>query len=476
VFLFLWGVAAVVRRPRSISRFDTAACIAGVFYILKGFPVWPWFNRAVASIPILDSSWFTVYFLPILLWFFAHFAARGAQSLFALPEAVRSGRISGNGRHLRAAAVGAATLTVAALAVVAAQGFDEVNFWRVSRVSALLGVFAALCLYLVYNKGAGKGKAALAESAALVLLLLIEGKVTRPDTFMAFDSPVYREAFDATAEASAMVHLLNMHGIPPHEVRERYAAGEHLHWGIPALDNGASAILTQRSQTLRTRLFESDWEGYLRIENAITPDSWRLTSANLFLAPKDSWKNEDSNGSDLKILGEAGSKYVVFDTRALSRAYLASRCIVSGGLDQSRELLAPDRIQLGSVAVEGQSPAEQSWCESFAGALENVGIREDQGSVVTLEEVRGPALLVLNDSYYPGWQAVDRITKQPLEIKPANMNFRALLLTESRPYAVEFRYEPAWLPYVYALMGASIGVTLAAGLTALGGRYRTATA
>jgi Bacterial membrane protein YfhO len=68
---------------------------------------------------------------------------------------------------------------------------------------------------------------------------------------------------------------------------------------------------------------------------------------------------------------------------------------------------------------------------------------------------RAPGLLVLGDTYYPGWKA--DVDGRGAEIRPANGAFRAVRVPAGR-HSVRFRYRPA---SVYAGAGISLAALLA---------------
>ena len=77
----------------------------------------------------------------------------------------------------------------------------------------------------------------------------------------------------------------------------------------------------------------------------------------------------------------------------------------------------------------------------------------------------GPGLLVLTDSWYPGWRAtVDGIESA---IVRTDATFRGVVVGEGR-HDVVFRYRPAWLPWSIALAG--IGLVLLARRTIQGAK------
>jgi uncharacterized membrane protein YfhO len=63
-----------------------------------------------------------------------------------------------------------------------------------------------------------------------------------------------------------------------------------------------------------------------------------------------------------------------------------------------------------------------------------------QSQYVAVEaETAAPALLVLNDTNYPGWRAT--VNGQPAEMLSANFLFRGVLVPAGKS-TVEFRYQP----------------------------------
>ncbi|MCH2190428.1 MAG: hypothetical protein MK188_05870 [Gammaproteobacteria bacterium] len=95
-------------------------------------------------------------------------------------------------------------------------------------------------------------------------------------------------------------------------------------------------------------------------------------------------------------------------------------------------------------------------CESYQQTFKRVAIIEDNGSSMSFEDITGPALLFVNDSYYPGWQAQDAISKEPLDIERANVAMRAVYLPEQKTYQVQMNYQPSWM--IWAKLGAFMSI------------------
>jgi hypothetical protein len=104
------------------------------------------------------------------------------------------------------------------------------------------------------------------------------------------------------------------------------------------------------------------------------------------------------------------------------------------------------------------SSQERTLCTSIQSPLKPISIKSDKGSKIELAEFSGPGLLVLSDTYYPGWKAYDQITGRELPIHPANIAFRGVFLEEERTYRIAFHYKPSWLKT--ALMSLSSGLIM----------------
>jgi hypothetical protein len=146
-------------------------------------------------------------------------------------------------------------------------------------------------------------------------------------------------------------------------------------------------------------------------------------------------------------LGDFRGTQIRRDTLSPGRAFVAAKCHAASDAGAAADIMqSRDGFRVGDVAIENLSEAEALACRRYQrSAWQAVPVAADRGTVVRLGAVQGPAFVVLNDSFYPGWVAGDRISGQPLEIKAANINFRALFLPEARSYDIAFHYRPYWL-------------------------------
>ncbi len=152
------------------------------------------------------------------------------------------------------------------------------------------------------------------------------------------------------------------------------------------------------------------------------------------------------NGEEKDFLGVLGQYYIYLDKTALPRAYIASKC---QGFDDVKDVVQTFRttetFQLGNVFLEELREEEKKFCGAYKADVARVPILQDRGKELLLEKVKGPAIVVVNDNLYPGWQAIDTVKGVSLEIKPANITFRSLILPENREYQIIFTYRPQWL-------------------------------
>lgn len=150
--------------------------------------------------------------------------------------------------------------------------------------------------------------------------------------------------------------------------------------------------------------------------------------------------------------------FIYYDEKALSRAYKASRCFSVDNFSVARERMRDSHaFSLGDVFIEDLSASEREFCNSFRSTEPlAVPIEHDRGREVALESVSGPAVVVLNDNYYPGWKAFDEVSGQELTIRPANISVRALILPEERGYKIVFKYIPSWLMTMKILCGSAL--------------------
>jgi hypothetical protein len=164
----------------------------------------------------------------------------------------------------------------------------------------------------------------------------------------------------------------------------------------------------------------------------------------------------------------AQENLLYFDSSALPRAYIPIDCSTSKDETDSLRKIIDKGFKIGQAVVEFPPGKSIEVCKEHQSAIKSVGIISDRGRYIKLEPILGPTVLVLNDNYYPGWKAVDTHSEQNIAIYPANLTFRAMVLSEAREYQLELRYWPPWL--TAALIISLMGVTILMVLTVLGRR------
>ena len=323
-------------------------------------------------------------------------------------------------------------------------------------VLAALGLTVLMRLFALLAPGYGRPQWQRPLTYGVLLLATGEIWINRPHRFESLAE--YWERTGPDAEGAAAVAFARFRHIPLAEVRHLESAGRNAARGLATPDNGAPAVVPARNMLLRTTLFEVEWEGLLPLGKPKFPHSLRVASVNTFngwIGPEE-WFAKDL----MPVKAPLNDKgRLDFDRASLPRAYLAAACVPSSGPDASAEALADPHFALGTAWVERLDAAERTLCARASGPLpRRVAIKEDAGTRVALVEVEGPGVLVLNDTFFPGWQAYDTRTQATFAIRPANLAFRAVFLPEPRLYDVVFRYRPAWL----ALSGALVLAGLAA--------------
>ncbi|HEX4997437.1 MAG TPA: hypothetical protein VFY29_04390 [Terriglobia bacterium] len=436
LFFFALGLTRLFRQRRMLV-WDLAATLCLGLWVLKCFPVWPAFNAFVVSLPVFSGAWFIIYFFILPIFFFAYTAARGGE--FLAEAFARSEKGTGRRIVLTAAAV------FALLFWSLAQGG---NFWprRVYEATAIFGGFICAIWMLWRTEWFRTGRAIC--WTAVAALLLLELVHARPRTFIRIDSEAYERDFSHT-RPGAVADVLRRNGLAVHEAREGSDSGAFVKAGIATMNNGATALSpSPRLERFLLALFRPfDWRGvHMPMVGQRTDYSWQAISTSIYVTPTAPEKRSPSDTRKFEYLGDAEGLHVYRDINALPRAYLAGACLPARDFDEALAGISDaTRYHLGDVFLEGLDPAGASFCaEQRRESPARVAIAQDSGSRLALVPVTGPGVLVLNDSDYPGWKARDRITGKEVPISHANGVFRGLLLTETRPYEIEFEYTPVW--------------------------------
>ena len=127
--------------------------------------------------------------------------------------------------------------------------------------------------------------------------------------------------------------------------------------------------------------------------------------------------------------------------RALPRAYIVHEAnVVSDEQAALAQVTAPDFDPRRTAILEGPLPHERPL--SSPGSVTNEPVRIEQYTphrVVIEAKLDAPGLLILSDTFYPGWAAT--VDGRNAKIYRANFLFRAVHL-DPGAHRVEFRYHP----------------------------------
>jgi hypothetical protein len=160
------------------------------------------------------------------------------------------------------------------------------------------------------------------------------------------------------------------------------------------------------------------------------------------------------------------------NTRVLPRAFLVEtwqvvddgegRDLLQRGIVDSRRCVllasAPDPAERPEAAIEG--------------AQGRVTIVRDANNSVDLDvEAAGRSLLVLSDTYFPGWRAT--VDGQPVKVHRANVAFRAISVPAGR-HRVQFAYRPDSVRIGGAVSAASLVVVIGLSITPVWRRRKVA--
>ncbi len=163
----------------------------------------------------------------------------------------------------------------------------------------------------------------------------------------------------------------------------------------------------------------------------------------------------------LRLSAPEGGGAVYENTKAFRKFTIVPAYRVVKTSEEAERLLISGTVDLRNTVLVNKDPFPGR--ERPAGPLRSsVFIQEYSPDIVRVSvALSRPAVLVMNDTFYPGWRAT--VDGKPVEILQANSAFRALPLLGGG-HAVSFQYRPRWLG-----LGASVSVVtllVVIGLTA----------
>jgi Bacterial membrane protein YfhO len=163
--------------------------------------------------------------------------------------------------------------------------------------------------------------------------------------------------------------------------------------------------------------------------------------------------------ADRFALVKDGPTRIYRNDRVLARAFLADSFVTLQG-NEARRALRDGKLDLRRTVVLEDSPPLEPALAAQNSDFDSAAVTHyDHHRVVIHTRATGPRLLVLSDTYYPGWTATMDGSDTP--ILPANFAFRAVSIPAGT-HAVEFRYRPR--SFRWGLSGTAVGLLVVASL------------
>lgn len=129
--------------------------------------------------------------------------------------------------------------------------------------------------------------------------------------------------------------------------------------------------------------------------------------------------------------------YLWQNNKALSRAYVASGYQIALTIPEFGQLLQNENIDISKTPILEE---DIGLLASETSKESNVKILKSENTQVELEaNLSKKSLVVLSDSYYPGWEAY--VDDKKTKIYPANINSRAVIV-ESGTHKIKYVYNP----------------------------------
>ncbi|MFI5396470.1 MAG: YfhO family protein [Candidatus Binatia bacterium] len=156
--------------------------------------------------------------------------------------------------------------------------------------------------------------------------------------------------------------------------------------------------------------------------------------------------------TDFNLVTQVGDVRIYRNPRAMPRAFAVDRVEVVSSADGALEWVKTHPEHLHDTAiVEEMLPSTP---DAAAAATAVVAISDYQAAAVTVDvAAAGSVVLVLTDTYYPGWRA--RLDGNPTRIYRTHGLFRAVVIPPG-PHQVRFEY----VPTTFALGVVTSGITV----------------
>jgi hypothetical protein len=230
-------------------------------------------------------------------------------------------------------------------------------------------------------------------------------------------------------------------------------ANSNLLWGINQV-NAYEGVLTQRQEIFQTLLqhgFTGDLESFLATPSALGQRFLNLSGAKYLISPF--LLNDPALPLAKKIAPPEGTSwppfYIYRNKTALPRARLVTDWQTAADMNSVAAVLSGENFPSETTAVL-EGAFWETTEKSARGRLQV--LQDEDGKIIVETQTDGRMLLVLADSFYPGWQAF--VDDRPTEIYPANINQRAIFLPAGK-HRVHFVYAPSSVQIGLLVSGAA---------------------
>jgi hypothetical protein len=171
-------------------------------------------------------------------------------------------------------------------------------------------------------------------------------------------------------------------------------------------DSPMSATHLPQNEKLKGILFERS----MFLDAPLHDYSWQLMSVRWLGANDKIKKDLKKLNIPFKIISPLPEVYekkndLIEIENALPRAYLTRQCRRFDDEIKLTETLRKGDFALGEALFVSNSDSPSLPCTNVPSAIQKVSIKSDRGQMLELSEIQGPGILVINDSFYPGWRA-----------------------------------------------------------------------
>lgn len=216
-------------------------------------------------------------------------------------------------------------------------------------------------------------------------------------------------------------------------------ANANILYGMPQV-NIYDSVLTQRQEEVQSVLQSeavADVDNLTATASAVHKKFLSLTNSRFLISP---FKFIDPSLPLVKTVLPAKQNwqpfYIYENLNVLPRARLVNKYQVAKNLKESSQLMRLDDFNPQTTVI-----LENNLQEKFAALnrQEVVFLKDTSEKLLIETNAESKAVLVLADSYYPGWQA--SIDGKKTEIHPANINQRAIIVPEGK-HKIQLVYAP----------------------------------